>query len=172
MPFQPLRRHYYLYFTYHSHCTEKNIVPCPLALRKTLYRFNLTQTAFYCVPRHYPASIDLNALCSTLFHCVFLTILCFSSCFIGFASISLDLLLPTLDCIYGHTPSLTLLYSITIESDIHHFYHPFHHISQPRNRFYQPFAPFRSFISFQCYISVVVVFWPYSIAGCITEDLV
>jgi hypothetical protein len=101
--------------------TENNIVPCSLAFRKTLYRFNLTQTAFYCVPRHYPVYIDLDTLCSTSFYCILSIILCFSSHFIGFTSISLDLLIPTSDCINGHTPPLTFLYPITIDQDIHPF---------------------------------------------------
>jgi hypothetical protein len=95
--------------------TENNIVPRSLALRKTLYCFDLTHTAFYCVPRPYPAYIDLDTLRSTSLYCVLLIILCFSSRFIGFASISLDLLLPTSDCVYGHILTLTLPYPITID---------------------------------------------------------
>jgi hypothetical protein len=99
--------------------TENNIVPHSLALRKTLYRLDLTHTAFPCVPRLYPAYIDLDTLRSTSLYCVLLTILRFSSRFIGFASISLDLLIPTSDCIYGHILTLTLLYPIAIDQDIH-----------------------------------------------------
>jgi hypothetical protein len=47
--------------------TENNIVLRSLALRKTLYRFDLTHTAFYCVPRPYTVYIDLDTLRSTSF---------------------------------------------------------------------------------------------------------
>ena len=93
--------------------------------RKTSHRFASTHTVFYCVPRPYTAYIDLDTLRSTSFYCILSIILCFSSCFIGFASILLNLLLPTSDYVYGHTLTLTLLYPITIEPDIHLFYHPF-----------------------------------------------
>jgi hypothetical protein len=110
--------------------TENNIVPHSLALRKTSYPFDLTHTAFYCVPRHYTAYIDLDTLCSTSLYCVLSIILRFSSRFISFASTSFDLLLPTSDCVYGHIPSLTLLYPITIDQDIHPFNH---HLSLHRS---------------------------------------
>jgi hypothetical protein len=103
--------------------TENNIVLCSLALRKTSYRFASTHTAFYCVPKPYTTYIDLDTPRSTSFYCVLLIILCFSSRFIGFASISFDLLIQTSDYVYGHIPSLTLLYPITIDLDIHLFYH-------------------------------------------------
>jgi hypothetical protein len=101
--------------------TENNILLRSLAPRKTLYHFDLTHTALYCVPRHHPAYIDLDTLCSTLFYCVLLIILCFTSRFISFASISLDLLIQTSDYIYRHTLTFTLPYPITINQDIHYF---------------------------------------------------
>jgi len=52
-----------LIFTYHSHFTENNIIPRSLALCKTLYRFDLTHTVFYCIP-------DLILRTSTLTHCI------------------------------------------------------------------------------------------------------
>src|ERR1700734_855592 len=67
--------------------TENNVVPRSLALHKTLYCLDLTHTAFYCIPRHYTAYIDLDTLRSTSFYCVLSIILHFSSRFIGFASI-------------------------------------------------------------------------------------
>jgi hypothetical protein len=147
--------------------TENNIIPHSLTLCKTSYRFDLTHTAFYCVPRLYPAYINLDTLRSTSLYCVLLTILCFSSCFIGFTSISFDLSIHTSDYIYGHIPSLTLPYPITFEPDIHPFYHPFftlvfHHIGHSQEQIYQNFAPFRSFIVSSVYILLysvgVVVF--------------
>jgi hypothetical protein len=117
---------FYLPLPFH---TENNIVPRSLALCKTSYHFDLTHTAFLCVPRHYTAYIDLETLRSTSFYCVLSIILRFTSCFIGFASISLDLLIPTLDYIYGHISSLTLLYPITIDQDIHPFLPSLHYIS-------------------------------------------
>jgi hypothetical protein len=101
--------------------TENNIVLRSLALRKTSYRFDLTHTAFYCVPRLYTAYIDLDTLRSTSFYCVLSISLRFSSRFIGFALISLDLLLHTSDYVYGHTLTLTLIYPITFDQDIHPF---------------------------------------------------
>src|SRR3984885_14367780 len=105
--------------------TENNIVPCSLALRKTLYPFDLTHTVFPCVLRPYPVYIDLDTLHSTSFYCVLLIILCFSSHFIGFALISFDLLIHTSDYVYRHIPTLTLLYPINIGQDIHPFLPPF-----------------------------------------------
>src|ERR1700733_10288934 len=64
------------------------IVPRSLAPRKTSYRFALTHTAFYCVPRHYTAYIDLDTLRSTLLYCILSIILHFTSRFISFALIS------------------------------------------------------------------------------------
>ena len=69
---------------------------------------------FPCVSGHYPTYIDLDTLCSTSFYCVLSIILHF----IVFASISLNLLIHTSDCIYGPIPSLTHPYLITIESYI------------------------------------------------------
>ena len=109
--------HLPLPFYKEKHCTSF------LRPRKTSYRFDLTHTAFYCVPRPYPAYIDLDTLRSTSLYCVLSIILCFSSRFIDFASF--DLLIPTSDCVYRHIRSLTLLYPITIESDIHPFLPPF-----------------------------------------------
>src|ERR1700689_1930004 len=105
--------------------TENNIVLRSLALHKTSYRFTSTHTAFYCVPRPYTAYIDLDTPRSTSFYCVLLIILCFSSRFIGFASISFDLLIQTSDYVYRHIPTLTLLYPINIGQDIHPFLPPF-----------------------------------------------
>jgi hypothetical protein len=98
--------------------TENNIIPRSLTLHKTSYRFDLTHTVFYCVPRHYTVYIDLNSLRSTSFYCVLSIILRFSSCFIGFTSISLNLLLLTSDYVYRHILTLTLLYPIAIDQDI------------------------------------------------------
>jgi hypothetical protein len=145
--------------------TENNIVLCSLAPHKTLYRLDLTHTVFYCIPKHYTAYIDLDTLCSTPLYCVLSIILRFSSRYIGFALISFDLLLLTSDYVYGLTSSLTLIYPITIDQDIHPFYHHLSsYRSQPRNRFNQTFAPFRSFISFQCYIFyyILVLVWLFS----------
>jgi hypothetical protein len=70
---------------------------------KTLYHFNLTHTVLLCVIRPCPLYINLDTLCYTLFYCILLIILRFSSCFISFTLISLDLLLPTLDYILQTT---------------------------------------------------------------------
>src|ERR1700683_4333945 len=79
---------------------KNNIVPRSPHLRKILYHLDLTQTVFYCILRHYPSYINLDTLHSTSFYCIISIIFCFSSRFIGFASISLDLLLHTSDCRY------------------------------------------------------------------------
>ena len=63
MLFQPFWGYFYLYFTYHSHFTQKNIVPRSLRLRKTSHRLDLTQTVFPCVPRPHSSN-------STSTHCV------------------------------------------------------------------------------------------------------
>ena len=99
---------------------QNNIVPCSPRLRKILYHLNLTRTAFYCILKHYPSYIDLDTLRSTSFYCIISIILCFSSRFIGFTSISLDFLLHSSDCIYRPTTHLHLPYPITIEPDIPH----------------------------------------------------
>jgi hypothetical protein len=119
--------------------TENNIIPCSLALRKTLYRFDLTHTAFYCVPRLYTTYIDLDTLRSTSFYCVLSIILCSSSCFIGFALISLDLSLPTSDYVYGHTSSLhSFIRSLLIWISTY-FTITFHHIGHsPGTEFTRP----------------------------------
>jgi hypothetical protein len=104
----------YIYFTYHlnkeEHCT---LFPRP---HKTLYCFDLTQTVSPCILRLYPLYTNLDTLCSTLFYCVILIILCFSLYFNSFTLISLDFLLPTSDYIYEPPHSFT--YLITIEPDI------------------------------------------------------
>ena len=114
-PFWPLWCYYYLYFTYHSHFKQREklhtLFPRPC---KTLYCFDLTQTVLPCVLRPHPSYIDLD----TPHSCILLTILCFSSHFIGFTLISLVLLLPTLDCVYEPTHSFTYPYLISIELDI------------------------------------------------------
>jgi hypothetical protein len=101
-------RSFYLYFTYHSHYIQRIIsylVPSPFVrLRITSIWLTLRSPAFYCVPRLYTAYIDLDTLRSTSFYCVLLIILRFSSRFIGFASISFDLLIHTSDYVYGHIP--------------------------------------------------------------------
>src|ERR1700683_4033497 len=98
---------------------KKNIVPLSPRLHKTSDRLDLTRTAFYCVIRPYPLYLDLDTLRSTSFYCIISIILCFSSRFIGFTSISLDLLLHSADCIYRPTTHLHIPYPITIEPDIH-----------------------------------------------------
>jgi len=87
-------------------------------LRKTSYHFDSTQTAFPCVLRPCPLYFDLDTLRSTSLYCALLIILRFSSRFISFASILLDILLPTSDYIHGPPHSLTYPYPITIEPDI------------------------------------------------------
>ena len=119
---------------------QNNIVPHSPHLHKILYHLNLTQTVFYCILRHYPSYINLDILHSTLFYCVLLIILCFSSCFVGFTLISLDILVHTSDYIYGHTTHWHIPYLITIELDIHPFITPSSHRSY-RNWSYQNFTP-------------------------------
>ena len=93
---------------------------------KTLYHFDLTQTAFPCVIRPRPTYINLDTLRSTSLYCVLLIILCFTSRFIGFAPILFNILLPTSDYVYKPTHSLTYPYPISIEPDNTHFT-PFYH---------------------------------------------
>jgi hypothetical protein len=121
--------------------TENNIVPRSLAFCKTLYRLDLTHTVFYCVPRLYPVYINLDTLRSTSLYCVLLAILCFSSHFISFTSISFNLLILTSDSIYGHIPTITHSYPIAIEPDIHLFYHPFFILVIARNRYTRTLHP-------------------------------
>src|ERR1700683_1928605 len=129
MPFRPLWGHSYLYSTYHSHFKKKNIVPRSPHIRNILYHLDLTRTVFYCVLRHYPSYLDLDTLCSTSFYCINSIILCFSSRFIGFTSISLDFLLHTSHFIYEHTTHLHIPYPIIIKPDIHPFNTPPSHRS-------------------------------------------
>jgi hypothetical protein len=164
MPFWPLWGHFNLYFTYHSHYIQRvtlYLVPSPFVrLCIASIWLTLCSTAFL--------DIILCTLTST--HCILLIILHFSSRFIGFPWISLDLLLPTSDYVYGHIPTLTLLYPITIDQDIHPFI-TFLHIGHSQEQIIPDLRTlYHSLVSYIFYyISVgVVVFWPYSIAGCIS----
>ena len=113
-------------------------LPLPFKKRNTLYHFNLTQTAFPCVIRPFPLNIDLDTLHSTSFYCILLIILCFSSYFIIFAPISLNLSFPTLDCVYEPPHSFTYHYPISIEPDITPL-HPFYIVHLPQELIYQDF---------------------------------
>ena len=86
--------------------------------RKTLYHFNLTPTVFPCILRPCPSYINLDTPHSTSLYCVLLIVFCFTSCFISFTPISLNLSLPILDCVYKPPHSFTYPYLITIELDI------------------------------------------------------
>ena len=118
MPFQPLQCYHYLYLTYHSHLKREILRTSLPRPRKTLYHFDLIQTAFPCVIRPCPSYINLDTPCSTSLYCILSIILCFSSHFISFAPISLDLLFSTSDCVYKPPHSLTYHYLISIELDI------------------------------------------------------
>jgi hypothetical protein len=83
--------------------------------RKTSYHFDLTHTVFLCVIIPCPLYIDLDTPHSTSLYCILLIILCFSSCFISFAPISLDLSLLTSDYVYKSPHSFTYHYLIYIE---------------------------------------------------------
>jgi hypothetical protein len=121
--------------------TENNIVPRSLAPRKTSYRFDLTHTVFYCVPRHYPTYIDLDTLRSTSFYCILLIILRFSSRFIGFSSIFCYLHWTTFTDISPHSHSF--IRSLLVWSGYTPFLpSPFFTLVITRNRFYQNFTPF------------------------------
>jgi hypothetical protein len=76
-------------------------LPLPFKKREILRTF---------LPRPYKTLYHFN-----LTHTVFPFILRFSSHFISFAPISLDLLLLISDYVYGHTHSLTYPYPISIE---------------------------------------------------------
>src|SRR6266436_1519098 len=112
MPFRPLRGYFYLYLHSTLIFTNNNIVLCSPHLRETSYHFDLTSTSFPFVPGPYISHIDLATLRPTSlrfvrpryasFYLAPSIFRCFSSRFINFAPISLDLSLYTSDFVYRH----------------------------------------------------------------------
>jgi hypothetical protein len=117
----------------------------------------LTQTAFPCIIRPRPLYIDLDTPHSTLLYCILLIILCFTSHFISFAPISLNLLLPASDYIYEPPHSLTYPYTITIEPDITPFT-PFSHHTFATGTDLPGLATFGSF-KFPAASFILVLVW-------------